>query len=239
MSTRVNADFLNFSIRLPARVLAAISLILLAAYLAMALKPTIRLAEIKSRINLEQQIPEQFAGWRIDPNIRPVVPDPGVQAALNALYSQVLTRTYVNSRGERVMLSIAYGSDQSSEATAVHRPEFCYTAQGFSVQPRGSAELTLPTHTLKVQRLMSNMGRQRLEPITYWITLDERASLPGIDRRIEQLRFGLRGEIADGMLVRVSSFGADERKAFELHEHFVRDLQTIVPPEVRSRYFGS
>jgi hypothetical protein len=97
------------------------------------LRPTLRLAEVKPAIQLEQQIPEAFGEWRLDRSIRPVLPDPSLQAMLDSLYSQVLARTYVNAQGQRIMLSIAYGSDQSNEATAVHRPEFCYSAQGFRV----------------------------------------------------------------------------------------------------------
>lgn len=51
---------------------------------------------------------------------------------LDKLYSQTLTRTYINNDGYRIMLSVAYGENQlSSDVTQVHRPEFCYVAQGF------------------------------------------------------------------------------------------------------------
>ena len=201
------------------------------------LRPTTRLAEIKPAIVLDKQIPEAFGDWRVDPNIRPVVPDPGLQAMLDSLYSQTLARTYINRKGERVMLSIAYGSDQSNEATAVHRPEFCYSAQGFRVRATGTETLTIGQTQVPVARVLAQLG-QRNEPITYWVTLDEAATLPGVGRKIQQIRYGLKGQIPDGMLVRVSSISASEPTAFALQQGFLDQLYAAVPSEVRGRYFG-
>lgn len=202
------------------------------------LRPTTRLAEIKPPIVLHKQVPEAFGDWRIDPNIRPVVPDPGLQAMLNSLYSQTLARTYINSKGERVMLSVAYGSDQSNEATAVHRPEFCYSAQGFRVRKTATELLMIGQAQVPVARVLAQLG-QRNEPITYWVTLDEAATLPGLGRKLQQIRYGLKGQIPDGMLVRVSSISASESAAFALQSGFLEQMYAVVPADVRSRYFGN
>lgn len=219
-----------------ASVLAAL---MLAALLgAELLKPTRRLAELREPIQLAQQVPVAFGDWREDKGLTPVLPNPELQAKLDALYSQLLARTYVNSRGERIMLSIAYGSDQSSEATAVHRPEFCYSAQGFRVRGAGQAEIDVSGRPLRVQRLIAAMP-PRIEPITYWVTLDQVATLPGLDRKLAQLRYGLKGEIPDGMLVRVSNISTDEARSFELQQQFLQQLRAAVPASVAQRYFGS
>jgi EpsI family protein len=202
------------------------------------LKPTTRLAEIKPAIELEKQIPETFGEWRVDKSIRPVLPDPGLQAMLDSLYSQTLARTYINPRGERIMLSIAYGSDQGNEATAVHRPEFCYSAQGFKVRLLAKETMAVSGTVVPVARVLAQLG-QRNEPITYWVTLDEVATLPGFGRKLQQLRFGLKGEIPDGMLVRVSSISNDQDAAFKLQQRFIEQMYTALPPGVRTRYFGS
>jgi len=216
----------------------AIGVIMMCAIVAAeVMKPTLHLSEVRPAIKLDQQVPRGFGDWVEDTSMVPVLPDPTLQASLDALYSQVLARTYVNRDGQRVMLAIAYGSDQSSEATSVHRPEFCYSAQGFRVRGAGIATVDSQGGPLRVQRLVAQIG-QRVEPITYWVTLDDRATLPGLGRKIEQLRFGFRGEIADGMLVRVSSIGADEAAAFKLQDSFIRDLRKALPPDIRHRYFG-
>ena len=221
-----------------ARVLVLVALMVLAAVAGEIMQPTYRLAEHKPRIALESQVPEAFGEWRIDRSIVPVVPDPTLQAMLDVLYSQTLARTYINKQGQRVMLSIAYGSDQSSEATAVHRPEFCYSAQGFRVQTLEKSMLKIQGTEVPVARLVGILG-QRVEPITYWVTLDEAATLPGFGRKMQQIRYGLRGQIPDGMLVRVSTISASNADAFAVQQRFLEQMYAAVPAEVRTRYFGA
>lgn len=202
------------------------------------LRPTHRTADQRGAIVLDRQVPTAFDGWREDSAVRPVLPDPQLQATIDATYSQVLARTYVDARGRRVMLSLAYGNDQSSEATAVHRPEFCYRAQGFRVREAGLAALAVPGLQLTAQRLIAEFGN-RFEPITYWVTLDQTATLPGVGRKLAQIRHGLAGVIADGMLVRISTVGLPEAEAFALQERFAADLHAAIAPALRARYFGS
>lgn len=205
---------------------------------AEAMRPKERIADRLGPLKLDRDVPSQFGEWRIDPGIVPVLPDPSVQQALNALYSQVLARTYVNSLGKRVMLSIAYGSDQSSEATAVHRPEFCYSAQGFRVRDAGVVSMKIADHFLQVQRLIAQQGN-RVEPINYWITLVNQAMLPGFGRKLAQLRYGLSGQIADGMLVRASTVGLVPEESFALQSEFFTQLYEAMDPSLRSRFFGN
>lgn len=214
------------------------ALMALTAQVAYTYKPTLRLADLKPKIELDRQIPKAFGDWQEDPLLVPVLPNPQVQAKLDVLYSSTLARTYRNAAGQRVMLSIAYGSDQSSEATAVHRPEFCYSAQGFKVSNLGEAITTLGKHRLTVQRMLGVMGNRR-EPITYWIIMDETATLPGFNRKYEQIRYGLRGQIPDGMLFRVSSVGNDDVESFKLQDQFLNDLANSMQSSITTRYFGA
>ncbi|PXW94955.1 EpsI family protein [Sphaerotilus hippei] len=190
------------------------------------------------KMDLEQQIPEVFAGWRVDRSLTPLVPDPVLQQSVQATYDQNIARTYINDRGERVMVTVAYGADQGAEATQVHRPEICYGAQGFVVRHQADELLALPEHRIAVRRLFASLGR-RMEPVSYWVTLGDTASLPGWRRKLEQIRIGLAGKYADGLLMRFSSFGTDTAAAYTLHDRFVRDLYASVAADVRPRYFGS
>ncbi|MCD6681942.1 MAG: EpsI family protein [Burkholderiaceae bacterium] len=219
------------------RALWLMTLMLSASVAALALTPRRHLADVKPKIDLEEQVPVAFGDWRIDRTIVPILPSPDVQQRLDALYSQVLARTYVNSRGDRVMLSIAYGSDQASEATQVHRPEFCYAAQGFAVSVQGEGQLELEGLRVPVRRIVGTQ-QSRVEPITYWVTLDEQATLPGLRRKLIQIREGLLGRIPDGMLVRVSSIDTNPQAAYALQERFVAEMRDSVPQQVRSRFFG-
>lgn len=209
-----------------------------AAYCAEALKPTVSLADIRPKIVLDQLIPTQFGTWKEVPSLRPVLPDPTVQKVIDSAYSQTLARGYVNEKGQIVMLTIAYGKDQNSESTAAHRPEFCYTGQGFSIRELGIHQAQLPGHELTMRQLVGTRENY-VEHISYWVTLDDKATLPGLGRKLAQMRFGLRGQIADGMLVRVSSASRDAQASERVHDEFIRDLERQIPSTYRSRFFGS
>ena len=159
------------------------------------LKPARRLSEIKPAIDLERQVPLRFGRWQVDRAIVPIQPAPDVQARLDVLYTQTLARTYVSTSGERVMLSIAYGSDQGSEATAVHRPEFCYTSQGFNTRAVGDGIIHLSSGDIPIRKLVARSGR-RIEPITYWVTLDETGEVFFTQQYF--LRCAIAGPACDG-----------------------------------------
>ncbi len=219
-------------------------LVMALAFLAAEyLTPRKLLADDMPPMKLESAVPSTFKGWHVNPDLVPVLPDPTVVEKLNALYSQTLNRTYVRADGAAVMLSIAYGKNQNSESTAAHRPEFCYTAQGFAVDRLGVYTMKLPGHQFQAVRLKAQAG-SRLEPITYWVTLGKNASIPGLDRKLEQLQFGLRGWIADGMLMRVSTLSRSDNAqdlavSYALQEEFLKDMAENMSAEDRSRFFGS
>ena len=207
------------------------------AALAVALKPDQKLVDELPPLSLEEAIPKSFGDWQIDKSIVPIDPSPDLQANLDEIYSQLLGRTYINSQGERIMLSIAYGANQSGDGSQVHRPEFCYTAQGFQVMANNVGSLVTQYGSLPVRRLLAVQGR-RNEPITYWITVGDKATLPGLSRKVEQLAYGLTGKIPDGMLVRVSSISPKSDSAYQLQEKFIRDMLQSMDTKDRLRVAG-
>ena len=210
---------------------------MLAVGLAIAMKPTTRMAEQKPPVNLELMIPRVFADWKLDPSLAPIILSPDVQAKLDNIYNQTLSRAYVNGIGSRVMLSIAYGADQLGESMQVHRPEFCYTSQGFEITKNAESRLSTAEGVVPVRRLIAQAG-SRTEPITYWITVGEQAALPGVSRKVAQLRYGLTGTVPDGMLIRVSSIGIDEENQYALQDRFLRDLLGALSPDKRITLLG-
>lgn len=220
------------------RMLIIGAVLLGAAGLALAVKPTNKLAANGPRLDLEAMVPKEFGAWRVDPNIIPVAPSADVQAQLDEIYDQTLSRTYVNDKGEHVMLAIAYGGDQSGDKTQVHRPEYCYAAQGFQIISSASAELANQFGRIPVRRLLAING-PRNEPITYWITIGDRATLPGLSRKLIQLKYGLTGRIPDGMLVRASSIGKDQETQYRLQDQFLSDMIAAVKANDRVRLTGA
>lgn len=208
-----------------------------ASLAAFALKPIQRLADQQAPIVLETMVPERFGDWRIDPAVVPITIGADVRARLDALYNQMLNRTYIDGQGRRIMLSIAYGGDQSGDGTQVHRPEFCYAAQGFQLTRNIVGDLATRYGALPVRRLMAVQGR-RNEPITYWITVGDKATVPGLSRKLNQLAYGLTGKVPDGMLVRVSSIDADPQNAYGLQQRFIDAMLGAMPPQDRARIAG-
>ncbi len=219
------------------RALLAAALMLVAAAAAWFGKPAIYLSEQIGKPELESIFPQQFGPWRIDASMPIILPAPDVQAALNAIYNQVLSRTYVNTGGQRIMLSVAYGGDQS-DGNSAHRPEVCYPAQGFAITSNEKSVQSAAGGTLAVRKLMATLGN-RNEPITYWVVVGSEVATSGIEQKLAQMRYGLRGVIADGMLVRVSSIGADMSQAHALQAGFITDLAFAMPGPSRARVFGA
>jgi EpsI family protein len=207
----------------------------LAAGAALALRPSP--APQAASVDLQRVIPESVGDWRIDPLVVPIVPAPDVQANLARVYDQIVSRTYVNARGERVMLTVAYGGDQS-DALKAHRQEVCYAAQGFGISNVQHGQLRLREKTIPVTRLLAVRGA-RSEPVTYWFTMGDRVVLGRLERLIVQLKSGLSGRIPDGMLVRVSSISANPARAYEEHEEFVGALLGEMRDGDADRLLGS
>ena len=205
--------------------------------LTVALTPRERVPQAHERFSLEQMIPARFGEWILDPSVVPLTPDPDQQGMLEKIYDQTLSRTYVDAAGRRVMLSIAYGGDQS-KALQLHLPEVCYVAQGFQLVRDGSDRLGTPYGVLPVQRLVARQ-QERNEPITYWITIGEHATRSGIEQKLRRLAYGLSGEIPDGMLVRVSSITDDEPGAWRLQDRFIADLLGTLGGAERVRLIGT
>lgn len=205
--------------------------------LTLALTPTKKLADQRERIILETMIPSQFGDWKIDESILPVQVDAETRAKLDRIYNQTLARTYINSRSERIMLSIAYGGDQSDNL-AVHKPEVCYYVQGFEINESFSDELSTQYGKLPIKRLLAIKGN-RSEPITYWITVGDKAVSSGIEQKIQQVRFGLTGNIPDGMLVRISNIDNDYLKGYNLQELFIKDLLIAISSKSRTDLIGT
>lgn len=203
---------------------------------AIVARPTARISGERQAISLETTIPRQFGEWREEPQLYVQVVNPQTQELLDKLYSEILARTYVNAGGYRIMLSLAYGSDQRGTLQA-HKPEVCYPAQGFVVKKSEPGLLATPYGDIPVRRLFATMGA-RQEPLTYWFTVGDRAVQGNTHKRIVELSFGLTGRIPDGMIFRVSSIDPDQARAYELQERFVNQLLRAVSPAERKRLSG-
>lgn len=219
-----------------AAVVAAV-LMVSAAWLATVMTPTRKIVDTLPKLNLEASIPEQFGEWTLDKRAVGGVVNPQQTELLKKLYSQILSRTYQNAQGYRIMLSIAYGEDQR-DGNQLHYPEVCYPAQGFQVTSNRNGFLSTALGKVQVKRLETNLTQNRYEPVTYWTTIGSKALTGGTEKKLVEMKYGLRGEVADGLLFRVSSIDRNSEAAFAAQQRFVDQLLAAIPADVRVRIAG-
>ncbi len=214
-----------------------LALMVAASGLAVAVRPTHKVADQVERISLEKMIPAQFGDWHEDKSIVPVEPAPELKAVLEKTYDQTLSRTFVDTSGHHIMLSIAYGGNQH-EGMNTHRPEICYPAQGFELISSQPDNLKLLGRTLPLHRVVAKMG-QRNEPITYWVVVGDELTEFGLKHKLTTLKYGMTGRIPDGMLIRVSSIDRDEQQAYRLQDKFINAMLSALSEKDQIRLLGT
>ena len=220
------------------RAVIAAALMVAAAGAGQAMVPTRRMAQLRGPFKLDDIVPSTFAGWQIDARAVGGIVNPQTEELLNKLYSQILNRVYVDPYGHSIMLSIAYGADQADDDVQLHYPEVCYPAQGYRVNTRHLAEVSTTEGLIHVRRLETQHLDQFFEPVTYWTVVGDEQSLSGWDRKLSEIRHGLKGEIVDGLLFRVSSRDRNSQQAFALQAAFIRDIVQAMTPKARRQLAG-
>jgi EpsI family protein len=205
--------------------------------LTVALTPTRSAAAEGRQFQLETIIPRQFGDWKIDEQLDRLVVNPPLQGTLKTLYSQVLSRTYVNSAGRRIMLSVAYGEDQTSHKR-IHRPEICYPSQGFQIIKNWKDAISIGSEILPIMRITAQLG-SRHEPVTYWIRVGDKLVRGPTEQTFTRLSYGLTGIMPDGILFRVSEINQDSRESFALQDQFIQALLSSLTPVDQKILIGS
>ncbi|MGY4828026.1 exosortase-associated protein EpsI, B-type [Sphaerotilaceae bacterium SBD11-9] len=207
-----------------------------ASVVGIVVRPSAPVAAGGPRYVLETMVPKQFGAWHELPSQGALVVNPQAQQLIDKLYSQVLTRTYVNTEGYRIMLSLAYGNDQRGSLQA-HKPEVCYPAQGFALHSSTPARMATPYGPIETRQLSTSLGARR-EPVTYWFTMGDTTVYSKLEKRVVELRLGMTGQIPDGLLFRVSSIDDNPVRAFSQHQAFANALLGSVSAADRMRLSG-
>ena len=164
---------------------------------------------------------------------------PEMRAVIEATYSQTLTRAYINSTEKIIMVALAYGADQSAHSTQLHYPEVCYPAQGFQIEEISEGLISTKSKKINTKKLKTHLGKSRPEAVTYWTLIGNRISTSNWDKKIAEVSHGLKGEIPDGMLTRISSIGNNWEDEFALHAEFAEPFLLNCPPKIRERLIGT
>ena len=187
--------------------------------------------------DVEGMLPKQFGHWVVDPNIIPLAVSPDLEQMLATLYDRTVARTYVDQKGQRIMVSVAYGANQS-RALQLHKPEVCYAAQGFRIRDAHKGTWAAGGVNIPTMHLVGQMG-PRIEPVTYWMRVGEDIARGWLEQNTVRLKYGTRGYIPDGVLFRLSSINPDSKAAFELQRQFVDEMMVAMTPEARTFFVGN
>lgn len=195
---------------------------------------------VRTHESLALSIPTQFGDWKevsfaadqIDPG-KGTADDPNMDRP----YDDVLMRAYGNSQGDIVLLAVAYGRNQRQEVK-IHRPDVCYTAQGFQLVERIPTALPFDIHGMRM--LVKAPGRT--EAVSYWIRIGTEFTENPWAIRYHIFKQGLAGKAVDGVLVRASRIeqqGAVVPQArYRTQEQFLGDLVRALPPSARHLLLG-
>ena len=187
----------------------------------------------------EQILPPSFADWtQVNDGNNTLIVDPEQQEALDDLYTQIVSRTYVQKRtGRRLMLSLAYGDNQTF-SKQLHRPESCYSSQGFKIQALHAEQMLADGRSIEIQRMTAQVS-DRQEQVSYFIRIGDRVvSGPPTNLNLARMNMGLKGYIADGLLFRVSEISDDDKSSHQLQDQFINDLLKVLGPEHQAMLIG-
>ena len=182
-------------------------------------------------------IPTKFKKWKeISSPFTQVGLTTDKNSLVNQLYDGVLMRTYVNDKGDQVMLALAYAREQKQDIK-IHRPEVCYVAQGFEMLKKTTSNISMQqsqiTKPVAMNRLLVH-NQNRSEAVSYWIRIGDAYPGDGMAARMKILREGLHGKVLDGILVRASTVlesESDSGAAYQNQEEFLKDLLNSLPPK--------
>ncbi|MEL6790117.1 MAG: exosortase C-terminal domain/associated protein EpsI [Pseudomonadota bacterium] len=182
-------------------------------------------AQMPAPPDLETLIPAAFEGWSGVPLSDAVLP-PETTAGPGEV---IVYRAYRDGWGRVVTLVVAYGPP-ASDTVRLHRPETCYVGQGFSINNQSRAAVETASGTVPINRLMARNAARR-EAVSYWLRAGPSYATSAAAHQWINLQQGF-GRRADGVLVRLSSFGSNEAE-FALHDRFTKDFVRALSPAAR------
>lgn len=214
-------------------------LMVLCTVIAWWLTPHVKWFDHIGQPEFENVVPQNFGDWeQIPDGAGSLIVDPQQQDALNSLYTQIVGRTYLHKpSGRLVMLSLAYGDNQTF-SKQLHRPESCYSSQGFKIENLREEQMNATSLPISVRRMTAVVG-SRLEQVTYFIRIGDKViSGPPRALNIARMGMGLKGYISDGLLFRVSEVADDEKSSNQLNDQFINDLLKALSPAQRAMFIG-
>lgn len=201
--------------------------------IALARRPDRRL-DYLGGLKLENVIPNQIGPWKFVTASGLVVP-PEDQLALT-IYSQLLTRVYYDGKTP-IWLLIAYSADQTG-FLQVHRPEFCYTAAGYTLSDFAPHRLQVDSSKSITTNSLTAIRDEANEKLVYWTRIGHHVPLSWAQQKLTVAEENLQGYVPDAALVRISTQGLDDAAAMRSIDQFARAMVAAVPQPLRRVFVG-
>lgn len=201
-----------------------------------ALTPRNRL-NLLGDMKIEDKIPLTIGSWEVTPSNAVVLPPPQEGTLAAELYSQQVSRLYVSPTDIPVMMVIAYG-DTQSDSLQLHRPEVCYAAVGFEIRDSRRVDIPVVADASLPARALFARSNDRQEPIIYWTRIGDFLPASGTDQRVMRLRTEIKGYLADGVLVRLSTVADPTPEIFDGLKRFASEMLLASDPLVLPALIG-
>jgi len=177
--------------------------------------------------DLESMVPKSFDGWIDQPSPYAQVSVNNGQELTDVVYDAVLMRTYLDAKGNQIMLALAYAKEQRQDVK-IHQPDVCYPAQGYQLLKTQVKDFSLEGYALPIKGKQQIYKKDsRLEAVSYWVRVGDATLTSGLGMRLKIIKDGLQGKLDDGILVRVSNIIGEESeadKAYLMHQQFLSAL---------------
>lgn len=190
--------------------------------------------------DFEKVVPKQFGDWVEESSANAsFIIDPQQRYALSNIYTQTVSRTFLHKpSGRLIMLSIAYGDNQTY-SKQLHRPEACYSSQGFKIENLHEDKIRRISKPISVTRMVATIG-SRIEQVTYLIRVGDRViNGPALELNYARMHMGLKGYISDGLLFRVSEVLDDATSSNALQDQFINDFLHSLDASQQAIFIGT
>lgn len=203
------------------------AVMVLSTIFAYLVTPTFK--ELTNPPVLEKAVPLQVGDWQNKPSpFAQVSVNTFTKNLIDEVYDQVLMRNYQDKAGNKVMLALAFAAEQRQEIK-VHQPEVCYPAQGYEQLAMNAHLFNISGYPLPIKgKQLIFRNQNRMEAVSYWIRIGNSFPLSGFEMRLAILKAGLKGNLTDGVLVRVSTIINEESEAPAAYKEQEKFLAALV-----------
>ena len=201
---------------------------LTAAGVAAARRPDVQI-DYMGRHKLDEIVPVNIGRWKFVTASGLVTAPP--DQLQRAVYSQLLTRVYYDGEAP-IWLLLAYSANQTG-FLQVHRPEFCYTAAGYSLSDFGHHRIAIEPSSGFTTNSLTATRDDQIEKLIYWTRIGNHIPLSWTQQKLAVAGDNLRRLIPDAALIRISTTGEDEPAALRRLDEFAQAMITSVAPPLR------